>query len=180
MTETLPKELESTAIVRFQDCDPFQHLNNARYIDYFLNAREDQLARFYHFSIFEHSKAANAGWVVTKHQIAYLFPATMTEEVIIKTRLIHMTETLLVVEGIMFDKQLKRPKAIVWMEFTYISLATGRTTKHPDEFMQTFGPVRIEEPYEPDGFNQRVESLKSQYYRMRMRASDAHLTAQAS
>ena len=30
--------------VRFQDCDPFGHLNNARYIDYFLNARQDQIA----------------------------------------------------------------------------------------------------------------------------------------
>lgn len=42
-----PKELESIAVARFQDCDPFSHLNNARYIDYFLNAREDQLALFY-------------------------------------------------------------------------------------------------------------------------------------
>jgi acyl-CoA thioester hydrolase len=30
----LSKELESTAVIRFQDCDPFGHLNNARYIDY--------------------------------------------------------------------------------------------------------------------------------------------------
>jgi len=75
-TQALPKELESIAYVRFQDCDPFQHLNNARYIDYFLNAREDQLIKFYDFSIFQYTKEANAGWVVTKTQIAYLYPAT--------------------------------------------------------------------------------------------------------
>ena len=44
---SLPKQLESTTKIRFQDCDPFRHLNNARYTDYFMNAREDQLAQFY-------------------------------------------------------------------------------------------------------------------------------------
>ena len=32
----MEKVLKSRAKVRFQDCDPFNHLNNARYIDYFL------------------------------------------------------------------------------------------------------------------------------------------------
>jgi len=36
------KILQSTYQVRFQDSDPFRHLNNARYLDYFVNAREDQ------------------------------------------------------------------------------------------------------------------------------------------
>ena len=49
----MAKELESSALIRFQDCDPFQHLNNSRYIDYFMNAREDQLNQFYDFRIFE-------------------------------------------------------------------------------------------------------------------------------
>jgi len=65
-TQNLPKELESTAIARFQDCDPFSHLNNARYIDYFLNARENQLALSYNFNIFDHGKTLNANWVMTK------------------------------------------------------------------------------------------------------------------
>ncbi len=33
------KEPETQIVIRFQDCDPFGHLNNARYIDYFVNAR---------------------------------------------------------------------------------------------------------------------------------------------
>lgn len=31
-----PKETESRVVIRFQDCDPLQHLNNAKYFDYFL------------------------------------------------------------------------------------------------------------------------------------------------
>src|SRR5215470_7906798 len=137
-TQVLPKELESTAVIRFQDCDPFQHLNNARYIDYIFNARDDQLVEFYNFSIFDHSKVNNAGWVVSKTQIAYLYPAAVREEVIIRTRLLDMTESTIVVEGIMLDKDKKRPKAVMWVEFTYVSLATGRTAKHSDELMHLF------------------------------------------
>jgi YbgC/YbaW family acyl-CoA thioester hydrolase len=84
--QTLPKELESTAVIRFQDCDPYRHLNNARYIDYFMNARQDQLEQFYDFDIF--NADANHAWVVSKTQIAYLTPATMLEQVMIRTCLL--------------------------------------------------------------------------------------------
>ncbi len=39
----LKKIIESKVKIRFPDCDPFNHLNNSKYIDYFINAREDQL-----------------------------------------------------------------------------------------------------------------------------------------
>ena len=45
---TLSKILESKVKIRFQDCDPFNHLNNAAYINYFINAREDQILENYH------------------------------------------------------------------------------------------------------------------------------------
>ena len=58
-----PTELESTAVIRFQDCDPFGHLNNARYIDYFLNARQDQIAAAYGLALYEPgAQPRKAGW----------------------------------------------------------------------------------------------------------------------
>ena len=35
----LPTELETRVQIRFQDCDPLQHLNNSKYFDYYFNAR---------------------------------------------------------------------------------------------------------------------------------------------
>src|SRR5258708_35796843 len=102
------KEPESLATIRFQDCDPLGHLNNARYFDYFFNARQDQLAQFYDFHIFEWGNTHQANWVVTQHQIAYLRPAKIMEEVILKTCLIHFTDTVLLVEGLRFDKAMTR------------------------------------------------------------------------
>lgn len=158
--QTLVKEPESTAVIRFQDCDPFGHLNNARYIDYFFNARQDHLAKYYAFQLFDSKATEN--WVVTKNQIAYLRPARLMEEVLIRTRLIHMADDILVVEAQMLDGRNQRLKAVGWSEFAYITLATGRKAKHSDDLMRLFAAVIVDGDIYRDGFDQRVELLKKQ------------------
>jgi len=163
----LLKELESTALVRFQDCDPYGHLNNARYIDYFMNARQDQLVRYYDFDLFAVARQTNEAWVVTKTQIAYLLPAMLMEEVLIRTRLIHMSESALIVEGLMLNREAAHLKAVSWIEFAFISVLTGKRSRHSDDFMQTFGAVVVEGIYEPHNFNPRVDTLKGEFRRVR-------------
>ncbi len=155
-----PKELESIAVARFQDCDPFSHLNNARYIDYFLNAREDQLALFYKFNVFNHGKTLNANWVTIKNQIAYLRPVQVMEEIRIRTRLVYFSEKTLVVEGLMLDKDAQRLKCFAWIEFAYVSTINGRSANHPDELMRFFREVVYPNQYDPDGFNRRIEVVR--------------------
>jgi len=167
IVKTLPKELESTTVIRFQDCDPYGHLNNARFIDYFLNAREDQVARDYDFHIFAHGDETGNGWVVSRSHIAYLFPARMTEIVRIRTRLIHLTENTILIEGLMLDEDAVRPKAITWMEFTYVSLQSGRPRTHAEDLQAFLGSVVIDEPLDPDGFNARALELVEEYRQRR-------------
>jgi len=47
----MEKLLTKLVKIRFQDCDPFNHLNNSKYIDYFINTREDQLLEYYGLEI---------------------------------------------------------------------------------------------------------------------------------
>lgn len=155
------KELESAAVIRFQDCDPFGHLNNARYIDYFLNARQDQVAEHYGLQFFERGKQES--WVATKMQLAFLSPAVLMERVLIRTQLIEATDSTLVVESVMLDQEAQRPKAIAWAEFSYISLLTGKRATHTVELMQLFRSVLIDEAFDKDGFNRRVEALKVRF-----------------
>jgi len=177
---TLLKDLESTHYIRFQDCDPFGHLNNARYINYFMNAREDQIARYYGFNLFAIAQELKKNWVVTRNQIAYLAPAGIMEEIRIITRLIRMSETSLVVEGIMVDKAGKRVKAVSWMEFTFVSLATGRPTRHTEEMMDLFRAVVIDEQETAAGFEQRVQELKTLYRGLRQqKQTEAELVVPA-
>ncbi len=165
MTTVQPLILEPESLVqiRFQDCDPFGHLNNARYIDYFLNARMDHLVQHYGLNIYANEGSLTASWVIKKNQIAYLRPARLAEEVRIRTRLVHFTDNTIVIEGLMLDKDAQHLKALIWIEFAYISLATGRSTPHPEQFTRLLHSVILPEPYDADGFNRRVEQARQQY-----------------
>ncbi len=157
---TLPQVLESTAVIRFQDCDPFGHLNNARYIDYFMNARTDQLQAAYDFHIFAVGQELGSNWVVSKAQIAFLQPARLMERVRIQTQLIWATPRKLVVEGIMLDESGRQIKAVAWVEFTFINLTNGRPASHTDELMQLFHAIQVDHIYENTTFDERITQLR--------------------
>ena len=159
---SLPKELESEVIARFQDCDPFGHLNNARYMDYFINVREDHLIQFYDLNIYEYADKTKEAWVVSKAQIAYLRPVLVMEKVRIRTRVLFYSENNIVVEGLMLDSEGTRLKSMLWVEFAYVSLTSGRPMKHPPEMMDLLQKALYSDSYNPDGFNQRVEVVRAE------------------
>ena len=163
--QSLLKEPESEVVARFQDCDPFGHLNNARYMDYFINAREDHLIQFYNLNIYEHAEQAKAAWVISKTQIAYLRPVLVMEKVRIRTRVMHYSENGIVVEGLMLDSEGTRLKSMLWVEFAYVSLASGRPMKHTPELMDLLRNVVFSDSFNPDGFNQRVDVVRAEINR---------------
>lgn len=135
------KTLQSTTKIRFQDCDPFNHLNNAKYIDYLINAREDQIEEFYDLDIYRHIQTNGAGWVIGSHQITYLKPAVLMEEVLIESQLFSYNENELKVEMKMWDKNKKKLKALLWTNFVYVDLRDQKKTSHPEDLMQLFKEV---------------------------------------
>lgn len=150
---------ESTVTIRFADCDPFNHLNNARYIDYFLNAREDHLWGHYQFDIYEHSRETGKSWVVSKNQILYLRPASLREEVIIQSRLLDYNENDLLVEMIMWDENKSQIKALLWSSFSYFNLKTQRRAKHDADLADFFEEVQADINY-PNSLEKRLAQLK--------------------
>ena len=50
------KEIATTVKIRFSDCDPIGHLNNVKYLEYMLNAREDHVEEFYGFTYEQYLK----------------------------------------------------------------------------------------------------------------------------
>ena len=103
IADVSPEILHSTSIIRFQDCDPYAHLNNGRYLDYFMNAREDMVWKAYDFNIYDYSRDTGLGWVVTQNQIAYLRPAILMEEVIMESQLTESKPKFIQVEMRMLD-----------------------------------------------------------------------------
>jgi len=153
-------QLKTFYTVRFNDCDPLGHLNNARYIDYMLNAREDHLKQFYQVTLPDFHKQG-LGWVVRKHEIQYLRPAFYNEVVCIESKLIEVGESQLVVELLMFDEQQSNLKAILWSTFTCVDVKTGRRKDHTPEFMEFAKSVQVHDVNITGGQNERIKTLKS-------------------
>jgi acyl-CoA thioester hydrolase len=148
--------LSSKAIIRFQDCDPYSHLNNGRYIDYFMNAREDQVWKAYDFNIYEYSRTTGLGWVVTQNQIAYVRPALLMEEVTIESQLIDLRPKYIQVEMRMYDAQ-RILKSLLWAQFIHIDISKGRSVDHSPELQEIFNQVLS--PLEENNFNDRLKRL---------------------
>ena len=113
-------EPESTAWIDFQDCDPFGHLNNTKYLNYIMHARTQQLKDAYGFDIYAHTQKTGNGWVVATTQLAYLAPAKFNETVRIQTRLLHKDTFRIVPEAVMLSADGQRLHAIGWIEFVYV------------------------------------------------------------
>ncbi len=164
MVNDTDKETESIVTIRFQDCDPFGHLNNARFIDYFINAREDQLVQHYDFDIYKMGKETRCNWVITQHQISYFAPVAFREEVRIRTSLLHFSENSLMMEGVMLRTDGRNLKSVIWTEFRYISLSTGKSTPHSNELMHFLGRMRLNaDGLDLKNYEARVRSLVTRY-----------------
>jgi len=120
--ETKPRTFYT---IRFNDCDPFGHLNNSRYIDYFLNAREDHLKEHYGIDLKEWA-AKGIGFVVSRHEIQYIRAVSYNDTVCIQSALVGYGDNYLEVEMQMYDKDQQNPKAVLFSKFTQINLRTGK------------------------------------------------------
>lgn len=141
--KTMETILKTNVKVRFQDCDPFNHLNNSKYIDYFLNVREDQLAEHYNIYIFKDLEFLGKSWMVTSNQINYLRPAQTLENVVIETQLIHYTNKIIEVEMKMWNENETELKSILWTKFIYYDLKKKRIANHSEELMGIFRAIVI-------------------------------------
>jgi YbgC/YbaW family acyl-CoA thioester hydrolase len=146
--------------VRFSDCDPMGHLNNARYIDYMLNAREDHLKQAYQINLLEYHKQGIA-WVVRRHDIQYLRPAFYNETVCIESRLIELTDSHVLVEMLMYDENQTTLKAIMWTNFTSVDVKTGRRKEHTEAFMDFAAAVKVNDVNIHGGLTERIKSLQN-------------------
>lgn len=153
----MKKTLISSTKIRFQDCDPFNHLNNSKYIDYLINAREDQIELEYELDVYAHIQKEQAGWVVTSHQISYLKPAFLMEEVSIESQLMSFDESNLQVEMKMLDKSGKKLKSLLWTQLTYFDLKTQQRKSHPQNLMELF--MNVVNPVDQKNFKDRTSSL---------------------
>lgn len=178
MPDLLPRTPETLHRIHFQDCDPLGHLNNARYLDYFLNAREEHVLTHYAAHLHELVAAQAAAWVITKHHLSYLRPARPGAQVRILSQLIHFDNSNLVVELQMRDAAGSRLLALLWSEMAFVQVPAGTRRDHPDALMDLLDQLDVESiDYDPDGFDERVKRVRQELKQLRRRQDDEGLIA---
>ena len=158
-----PKLTESKSVIRFQDCDPLRHLNNAKYFDYFFNAREDQVQELYGLSPGDIFEKFGAGWVVYQHQIAYIRPAKVGETVKIMSRGIYYDTDTVIVEYFMTDVHRKQLKTLLWTTLKFIEVKTGMKTPHPEpvlNYLRAITDTRFKKDI--TNINLRIKEIKAE------------------
>lgn len=155
----LPKVLQSKAKIRFQHCDPFNHLNNGNYIDYFMNHREDMLIEHYDLDIYKIAKQTGKSWVSGSNQIVYLKPAFLMETVAIESQLIGYNDSELFVEMRMFDEHKSVIKSVIWCSFVHFNLLEQKREKHSESFMRIFKDIN--NPVFETTFEERIKHFKA-------------------
>ena len=149
--------LSSTTKIRFQDCDPYGHLNNSKYIDYMINVREDHLINEYDLNVFLMAHEQKRSWIVGQNEIAYLKPSLIMEKVVIQTRLIDYTERYVQAEMVMYNADKTQVKAVLWTRFFHFDFAMGRAVSHSEKLMELFKEVHV--PLEVDRVEKRARML---------------------
>ena len=159
---TLPKIVQSKTKIRFQDCDPFNHLNNGKYIDYFMNHREDELIANYDIDIYKMAKLEGKSWVSSSNQIMYLRPALLMETVIIESQLIYFDDSSLKAEMRMYNEDKTQLKSVIWCGFVHYNLLSQKREIHSKDKMELF--EKIHNPLSSLTFEERLSTLKNNQF----------------
>lgn len=154
----LPSIVSGTHKVRFQDCDPFNHLNNSKYIDYMINVREDAIEESYDFNLYDLAYKQGIGWVIATNQISYLKPAFLLESVLCESQIIASSKRSITVEHRMYNLDKSHLKSVMWSQLVHIDIKKQRPIEHSDEFMGLF--QQLTTPVDQDIFKHRVMALR--------------------
>lgn len=155
-----PKETESRVVIRFQDCDPLRHLNNAKYFDYFFNAREDQVPKLYGLEIIDMIREYKAAWVVYNHNISYIRPAMVGEWVRIMSRILWYNANTILVEYYLTDDSKTQLKTLLWSTMRYVTLEEGKSTNHSGSVVDFLKATSLHLDPESLSMRERVKELK--------------------
>lgn len=134
----MQKELSTSVRIRFGDCDPIGHLNNVKYLEYMLNAREDHVEEGYGFTYEEYTRKTGCTWITVQNEIAYLKEVRYNQRVLITSKTIEIGDRLSKVEILMKSEDGKTIHSILWLTVLYFEMKTRRAAIQPPETQALF------------------------------------------
>ena len=156
----MQKELSNLVRVRFSDCDPIGHLNNVKYLEYMLNAREDHVESGYGFTYEEYTRKTGCTWITIQNEIAYLREVRYNAKVIISSKTIEVGDRLSKVEILMKSEDGKIIHSVLWLSIIYFDMKTRTSAVHPEDTKNLFLKFLVN--LEEKDFKSRVSYLRKQ------------------
>ena len=155
----MEKEFSSTVKIRFADCDPIGHLNNVKYLEYMLNAREDHVEQNYGFTYEQYTRETGCTWVTIQNEIAYLKEVRYNSTVTITSKTILVDDLTAVVELLMKDDK-GVVHAVFWLTVIYFNMKARRAEKMPEKTLHQFAHFLVNIDHKT--FKERVSFFRSQ------------------
>lgn len=155
----MKKEISSIVKIRFSDCDPIGHLNNVKYLEYMLNAREDHVEEFYGFTYEEYLRKTGCTWIAIQNEIAYLKEVKANTKVVISSKTIEITDRISKVEILMKDEAEKEICAVLWITVIYFNMKTRKSDVLPAETKVLFSEYLVDIPHKE--FKDRVHYFRN-------------------
>ena len=156
----MQKEISSESRIRFSDCDPIGHLNNVKYLEYMLNAREDHVESGYGFTYEEYTRKTGCTWITIQNEIAYLKEVRYNAKVLISSKTIEVGDRLSKVEILMKSADGKTIHSVLWMSVIYFNMKTRKSEVHPVDTKRLFERFLVD--LEEKDFKSRVSLFRKQ------------------
>ena len=156
----MEKEISSIVKVRFSDCDPIGHLNNVKYIEYMMNAREDHVESFYGFTYEDYIKETGCTWIAIQNEIAYLQEIRANKKVKITSKTIDITDRISKVEILMKSEDEKIIHSVLWLTVIYFNMKTRKSEPLTGEIKERFEKFLVS--LDQKDFQSRVNFIRSQ------------------
>ncbi|MBW8358959.1 MAG: acyl-CoA thioesterase [Weeksellaceae bacterium] len=156
----MDKEISTVVKVRFSDCDPIGHLNNVKYLEYMMNAREDHVESYYGFTYEEYTRRTGCTWITVQNEIAYLREVHYNTRVLISSKTIEVRDRISKVEILMKSEDGKTVNAVLWITVVYFNMKTRKSEVHPLETRELF--EKFLEEVKEKTFQERVSYFRKQ------------------
>jgi acyl-CoA thioester hydrolase len=156
----MQKEISNLSRIRFSDCDPIGHLNNVKYLDYMLNAREDHVESGYGFTYEEYTRKTGCTWITIQNEIAYLKEVRYNARVMISSKTIEVGDRISKVEILMKSEDGETIHAVLWLTVIYFNMKTRKSDVHPEDTKRLFERFLVN--LEEKDFKERTVALRKQ------------------
>jgi acyl-CoA thioester hydrolase len=134
----MPRIFHCQFPIRYYECDPYGHLNNAHYLRYATEAALGASADAGYAD--EQYRALGTTWWIREAGIEYLRPAKYGETLAVKTWVSDFRRVRSRREYEMTVAGSGESVARAWTDWVYLSTETGEPVRIPDELVRAFFP----------------------------------------